>query len=100
MEGPRHQSAGKVWEFARLQHGVVAGRQLRELGYGKKAIARRVASGRLHRVGFDVFAVGRPELTREGRWMAAVLSCGPDAALSHASAGELLGLCKQRQQIE
>jgi very-short-patch-repair endonuclease len=33
-----------------------------------------------------VYAVGRPELTRYGRWMAAVLSCGPGAALSHESA--------------
>jgi very-short-patch-repair endonuclease len=89
-----------VWALARLQHGVVAGRQLRELGYGKKAIAHRVANGRLHRVGFDVFAVGRPEVTGEGRWMAAVLACGPGAALSHASAGELLGLCKEGQEVE
>jgi hypothetical protein len=37
----------------------------------------------------DVFAVGRPELSREGRWMAAVLACGPGAVLSHLSAGEL-----------
>jgi very-short-patch-repair endonuclease len=36
-----------------------------------------------------VYAVGRAELTRRGQWMAAVLSCGPDAVLSHGSAGVL-----------
>ena len=42
--------------------------------------------GRLHPVVRGVYAVGRPELTRHGRWMAAVLSCGPEAVLSHESA--------------
>jgi very-short-patch-repair endonuclease len=36
-----------------------------------------------------VYAVGRPELPREGRWMAAVLACGEGAALSHESAAAL-----------
>jgi very-short-patch-repair endonuclease len=39
-----------------------------------------------------VYAVGRPELTPRGRWMAAVLACGPGAALSHESAAELWGI--------
>lgn len=39
-----------------------------------------------------VYAVGRPGLTRKGHWMAAVLSCGPGAVLSHASAGALWGI--------
>ena len=33
-----------------------------------------------------VFAVGHRALTREGRWLAAVMSVGEDAVLSHASA--------------
>jgi hypothetical protein len=36
----------------------------------------------LHPVWRGVYAVGRPELTRRGLWMAAVLACGPGAALS------------------
>ena len=39
-----------------------------------------------------VYAVGRPGLTRRGHWMAAVLSCGPGAVLSHGSAGALWGV--------
>jgi hypothetical protein len=39
-----------------------------------------------------VFAIGVPVLTTEGRWLAAVLACGPAAALSHRSAAALWGL--------
>ena len=47
---------------------------------------------RLHRVHHGVYAVGHPSLTREERWLAAVLACGPGAVLSHLSAGALWGL--------
>jgi predicted transcriptional regulator of viral defense system len=33
-----------------------------------------------------VYAVGGAVLPREGRWLAAVLACGPGAVLSHVSA--------------
>ena len=36
-----------------------------------------------------VYAVGRPELTPHGRWMAAVLTCGPGAAVSHEDGAAL-----------
>lgn len=39
-----------------------------------------------------VYAVGRPELSECGRWMAAVLFCGPGAMLSHQSAGAAWGI--------
>ena len=38
------------------------------------------------------YAVGHRRLTRHGRWMAAVLACGPGAVLSHDSAAALWGL--------
>jgi hypothetical protein len=81
--------SSELWEIAREQHGVVARRQLLELGYSSKAIAHRVAKGRLHVVWRGVYAIGRPTINLRGRWMAAVLSCGPEAFLSHEAAAAL-----------
>lgn len=47
-------------------------------------------------MGHGVYLVGRPELSRHGRWMAAVLACGSDAVLSHGSAVALWGFGKER----
>jgi very-short-patch-repair endonuclease len=75
---------------------VVARRQLLGLGLSAKAIKHRVRSGRLHPIGSGVYAVGRPDLTREGRWMVAILTCGPDAVLSGMSAAALWGIGRER----
>jgi very-short-patch-repair endonuclease len=88
--------AARVWRLARAQHGVIALFQLLELGYTMSAIKHRVAKGRLHPVRRGVYAVGRPDLTRKGEWMAAVLSCGPGSALSHFSAAALWAIGDQR----
>ncbi|HXQ88465.1 MAG TPA: hypothetical protein VN733_02400, partial [Solirubrobacterales bacterium] len=61
------------------------------LGFTGSAIEHRLATGRLHLVTRGVYAVGRYQLGREGRWTAAVLACGPDALLSHRSAAALWG---------
>lgn len=92
--------AQNLWKLARRQHGVLAHRQLRAAGLSRKAIVHRVAKGRLHRVHVGVYAVGRPDLTREGVWMAAVLACGPTAVLSHTSAAALLGIVDRQRRIE
>ena len=78
--------------LATRQHGIVSRRQLVELGLGPGAIRRRLESGRLHRVHRGVFAVGHLRLSQHGQWMAAVLSCGTAALLSHRSAGVLWGV--------
>ena len=44
--------------------------------------------------------VGRPELTRYGRWMAATLACGPGSALAFGSAAALLEIGSERGVIE
>jgi hypothetical protein len=85
-------SSPGIWELAERQHGVVARRQLLALGLSAKAIKHRVAKGRLHPVWRGIYAVGRPRLTAHGRWMAAVLACGPEAALSHGTAAALWGM--------
>ncbi len=85
-------SFAAVAELAAAQHGVVSRRQLLGLGVSEEAIRHRLRKGRLHRLRDGVFALGRPDLTQYGLWMAAVLSCGPGAVLSHRAGGALWGL--------
>src|SRR3954452_2924322 len=93
------KNAQSLWRLARRQHGVVARRQLLELGFTDEAIKHRLRNGRLHRVYPGVYAVGRPELTQQGKWMAAVLACGNGAVLSHLSAAVLWGI-RPREGIQ
>lgn len=91
--------AAAAWDIARRQHGVVSRRQLLRLGLTAKGIRHRLDSGRLHVVLRGVYSVGRPQLNREGRWMAAVLACGDGAMLSHRSAAALWGFGKERRGV-
>lgn len=75
--------------LARRQHGVVALGQLTALGLSPQGVRRRTGIGQLHPVHSGVYAVGHSLLSREGRFMAAVLACGPGAVLSHRSAASL-----------
>lgn len=102
MTGKIAQSlSARVWALARRQHWVVTREQLLALGMTPAAIDHRLAIGRLHRIYRGVYAVGRPQLTRESRWMAALLSCGPAAVLSHRSAAVLWGVLeKEGPKIE
>jgi hypothetical protein len=75
---------------------VVSTYQLIEIGLSPDSIKRRDEAGRLHREFQGVYAVGHAGLSREGRWMAAVLACrgredgaGSEAFLSHLSAARL-----------
>jgi very-short-patch-repair endonuclease len=70
------------------QHWVITRLQLLARGFTRHEIDERIRRGRLHPVHAGVFAVGRPDLSREGAFMAAALACGDGAALSHQSAGE------------
>ncbi|HKJ37027.1 MAG TPA: type IV toxin-antitoxin system AbiEi family antitoxin domain-containing protein [Solirubrobacterales bacterium] len=74
-------------ELARRQHGVVHRSQLIRAGATPKEIKTLIRRGALHPVHRGVYAVGHSLLSREGRWMAAVLAGGPAAVLSHESAG-------------
>jgi very-short-patch-repair endonuclease/predicted transcriptional regulator of viral defense system len=82
--------------LAERQHGVVTRVQLLDLGLSDDGILRRVRAGWLHRVHRGVYAVGRPTLTTHGRFLAAVLSCGPAAVLSHFAAAGLWRLLPER----
>lgn len=96
-EGRKHKRSKQAWELAGRQHGVIARRQLLELGFNAREIEHRVARGRLHLVMRGVYAVGWPKLTPKRRWMAAVLACGEGALLSHRSAAALWEIGAERR---
>jgi very-short-patch-repair endonuclease len=71
------------------QRGIVGRDQLIALGFGRRAIAGRLAARRLHVVHRGVYAVGHRHLSREARYLAAVLFAGRGAVLSHRAAADL-----------
>ncbi len=85
----------EISQLAARQYGNVTRRQLLAAGLGTKAIDYRVGTGELHPVRPGVYAVGRPAKAPLERAAAALLACGPTAALSHASAVSVWGLAKQ-----
>ena len=80
-----------VARIAAAQHGVVTTRQLREAGFGRHAIARRVAGGWLVRVHEGVYQVGVFG-GRFAREMAALLACGSSSVIGRRSAVVVLGV--------
>jgi very-short-patch-repair endonuclease len=89
-----------VGELAERQHGVVARRQLLEIGLGPRAIGGRLERGYLRSIHHGVYAVGHLTLGRPAKWMAAVLACGPGSVLGHRSAAALWGLLDTSEQPE
>jgi Transcriptional regulator, AbiEi antitoxin len=79
---------------AARQYGNVTYRQLLDAGLSRTAVLVRVREGRLFPVHRAVYAVGHPPRLPLERAMAAVLACGPDAALSHLAALALWGFAK------
>lgn len=79
----------KLHSVAACQHGVITRVQLLSHGYSRESIQHRIREGWLFPIYRGVYAVGRPDLSPHGHWMAAVLSCGKGAILSHQSAGNL-----------
>jgi very-short-patch-repair endonuclease len=75
-----------IGDLAGRQYGVVSRSQLLAMGIGAGAIHTRVRRHYLHRLHRGVYAVGHLALVPLAREMAAVLACGPGAAISHRSA--------------
>lgn len=69
------------------QHGRISRPQLTSLGANGSAIVARVRNGMLVRVARGVYALAPLIATPQAAWMTALLRTGPDASLSHASAG-------------
>jgi hypothetical protein len=94
--GPPLDQAGldrAIVACATPQHGVLSLAQLVELGMAPSTVRGRAKTGRLHRIHRGVYSlVPEQLLSRYGRWMAAVLACGPRAVLSHRTAAALHGL--------
>jgi predicted transcriptional regulator of viral defense system len=88
--GPGRAFDTQLAGLAARQHGVFTLGQACALGLSESAVRRRAQSARLFRIHRGVYAlVARRLLSREGRWLAAVLACGDQAALSHRSAAHL-----------
>lgn len=76
----------RLLRLANRQYGLLRYTDLTGAGLDRRAIWRRVDACRLTRVHDGVFAFGHTALTDEGRWLAALWTCGDDAVLSHLSA--------------
>lgn len=101
MSPTKNQTRSReLWRLSRRQHGVVARSQLLDLGFSSDAIAHRLRVGRLHPLWRGVYAVGRPDVSRRGRLMGAVLKCGPATLVSHDSAASLWGLSPWQEGVD
>ncbi len=89
-----HPAGRRVAAIASRQHGVVARFQLLAAGIPCSTVSHWTAAGHLLRVHRGVYAVGHRSLTREARWMAAVLAAGRHAFLSHWTAAEAWGIVR------
>ena len=77
--------------MAGRQHGVVAFWQLARLGVSQTMVRRRLETGRLYRVQPLVYSL-TPAVSTRGRFMAALLTHGPEAVLSHRAAAAVWDL--------
>lgn len=86
--------------LAAHQHAVVARAELLAAGCPSSTIGDWVRVGHLHRIHRGVYSLVPPALlTREGRWMAAVLAGGRGAALSHEPAGQLAWIIDESRRV-
>jgi hypothetical protein len=82
----------RVAHRAARQWGVVSLSELLGCGLTYRAVTVWVRRGHLHPLYRGVYGVGHANPPLEGRFLAAVLACGPGAVLSHFSAAALWGL--------
>lgn len=88
---PARDPAGLIIAGASTVYGNVGRARLLRLGLTRSAIDRRIANGTLYTSHNGVYGVGRPPRTPIERADAAVLACGPGAALSGPGAMVLWG---------
>lgn len=78
--------------MAAASEGVLDVGELRSCGLDRHAIALRDRNGRLHRLHHGVYAVGHPNVSLTGRFIASFKACHGHAALSHRAAAAHLGI--------
>ena len=106
--GRRNEPYGRIFgqravlEVAERQDGVFSLVQLAAAGISPRVAQKRATAGHMYRVHQGVYSLVPPQLlSARGRYIAAVLACGPGAAISHRSAAALHGLrATARAQIE
>ncbi len=78
--------------MAARSEGVLDVGELRRCGLNRHAVALRERNGRLHRLHHGVYAVGHPNVSLTGRFIAAYKACQGHAALSHRAEAARLGI--------
>src|SRR4051794_16600235 len=69
------------------------------MGVSESAIEYLIATSYLHPLFKGAYAVGHRNTSLRGIWMAAVLSCGPGACLSHRDAAALYGIRQDSRRV-
>src|SRR3954471_12848903 len=87
-------AARAIAELAESQHGLVARRQLVELGVSHRAISRRGADREWRRIHRGVYATGHAALSADAWAMAGVLFAGSEGVLGYRSAGNRWGMLR------
>lgn len=88
-----------IARLASRQFGVISRAQLLGLGAAPHQIDDRLRAGHLVLLHRGVYAVGHAVLRAEGHWLAAVLSAGDGAVLSHRSAAALWDLRREARAV-
>jgi very-short-patch-repair endonuclease len=91
---PLEGSAKEIVHIAGRQHGVITREQLLRAGVSEATVQRKIRSGYLLSEYRGVYRIGYRAPGMEARYLAAVLACGEDAALSGPPAAHLFGLVK------
>lgn len=86
------RSHAAVADLAARQHGLVTHAQLRRLGFSSGMVGRSSKALRLHRIHRGVYSVGHTVLSDRARCLAAAMSSGRGAVVSHGAAAWLWGL--------
>ena len=94
-KSPRYGGINHRSQLARLaarQRGLVSREQLREHGVSDRQVEPLIRDEWLHRIHHNVYALGHRYLSDRAHLLAALLSLGSDAFLSHRTAAAVWGL--------